>query len=114
MLTDSDKLWIQKNLNGVNLKFYQMTYMTGPINVTVGLKDKKEVVQAVADLVEEARKNEVLNAVQKIKTPEEMKPELQAKCKECGEPMVKKEGTTKGKKWAGLFCPDRQHDPIWL
>lgn len=44
---------------------------------------------------------------------------LKAKCETCNAEMVEKSGTTNGKKWTALFCPNAKkgkpgHKPVWL
>ncbi|KKK54446.1 hypothetical protein LCGC14_3084680 [marine sediment metagenome] len=83
---------------------YQMTYLKGPINVTVRLDDKKDVVQAVADLVSEARKNMTLTEV--TSTPYQDKPvtdDLMAgrNCEKCKAKLIK---SKKGNWVCSDFC----------
>ena len=91
MLTDGDKLWLEKNMGGGEPK-YQMTYMNGPINVTVRLDDKDEVVGAIAELVKQARENTTIVAKIKIPsngtTPDRTVPATDAKkCPKCDNDM---------------------------
>ena len=80
---------------------YQMTYLKGPINVTVRLDDKDQVVEAVADLVSQARKNIELTQ----QTPYQAKPVKDANegtvCRTCGAERVLNPKTNK---W---FCKDK-------
>jgi len=79
-----------------------------------GAKDEQLVIRADDwDEFIELKKNAdaIITKVEKV----EDKPHLKAKCKECGEDMIYKTGLSKtNKPWKGLFCPNREHPPIWL
>lgn len=127
-LADDDKLWIIQNLDSYEPKF-QMTYMVGPINVTVRLNKIDEVVPAIEKLVGEARGNQSLNAKVEIPSPEKAAEEEashpKAKCETCGADMkyaegITKTGKNKGQPFTALFCPNaikgnyELHKAVWL
>jgi hypothetical protein len=121
-LDDGDKLWIVENLP--TERAYQMTYMVGPINVTVRLSNKNDVVPAIEEIVKQARDSKVLNAKVEIPTPQKQAEveasHPKAKCETCGAEMAYKTGIGKKGKWEALMCPnsvkgDRvNHKPVWL
>ena len=90
-------------------KSYQMTYLKGPINVTVRLDEKKDVVKDVAELVKEARDNEDLNPKQVTSTPYQAEPVKDVMegqtCRKCQKAKMVLNPNTK--KW---FCEDK----CWL
>lgn len=54
-----------------------------------------------------------------FKSDDEETTGLKAKCETCGAEMVERSGTTNGKKWTALFCPNAKkgepgHKPVWL
>lgn len=121
-LSAEERLWICENVH--KDPKYQMTYMVGPINVTVRMDGIDEVVPAIEKLVNQARNSSSLNAKVEIPTPQKQveveASHPKAKCLTCGADMVYKTGIGKNGKWEALMCPNadiknkEEHKPIWL
>ena len=122
-LTSDDKKYINQTLEeSMEEKPYQITYMHGPLNITLRLNKREKLVEELELTLQEARDSDILNAKASVsdsnapKSNDKVIGGVKAKCKQCGAEMVHKSGTSKkGKPWEGLFCPvDRDHEPVWL
>ena len=89
-LTKDDKKIINKTLeDSMEEKKYQITYMNGPLNITLRLDSRERLVEELELTLQEARKSSVLNAKVSV-APATGTPDAMAgqKCEKCGASML--------------------------
>ena len=71
-------------------KPYQITYMKGPLNITLRLDKRENLVPELETTLAEARLSKVLNAKEEVSQPQASKPDVMEgqKCDKCGAKMV--------------------------